>query len=276
MQEGSEGCREDESEDGTVYWYQMANCRRANVVYRLYGSKSSNHARCNKSNYLDTFVTNNGLHEFAHLLSTYDSNPPVTYNDVYSLPQCEEDGNGYYQSVGCSSGGEFTIDLFSDKYCLQYYSTVKTLSKLNKKLKNMNCYDCDVSSATDDYKYNQNTDGLCDYVLNNSGSCSALDADICQDPYGNFVKSFQKLGKYVDVDQAARHAKYLSGSILVGLSAMFLIGTIMMNRRIRHDIVQFKKKYKEKRRRGKFLVDEVYSVESSTAGESVSRQGTLT
>lgn len=30
------GCIEDSSEDGTTYWYQMANCRRAQAVYDLY------------------------------------------------------------------------------------------------------------------------------------------------------------------------------------------------------------------------------------------------
>lgn len=30
------GCMEDSSNDGTEYWYQMANCRRAQVVYNLY------------------------------------------------------------------------------------------------------------------------------------------------------------------------------------------------------------------------------------------------
>jgi len=30
------GCLEDSSEDGTTYWYQMANCRRAQAVFNLY------------------------------------------------------------------------------------------------------------------------------------------------------------------------------------------------------------------------------------------------
>jgi len=30
------GCLEDSSEDGTTYWYQMANCRRAQAVFDLY------------------------------------------------------------------------------------------------------------------------------------------------------------------------------------------------------------------------------------------------
>lgn len=34
------GCPEDESEDGTVYWYQMANCLRPQAVFSLYTSSS--------------------------------------------------------------------------------------------------------------------------------------------------------------------------------------------------------------------------------------------
>lgn len=30
------GCMEESSEDGTTYWYQMANCRRAQAVFNLY------------------------------------------------------------------------------------------------------------------------------------------------------------------------------------------------------------------------------------------------
>ena len=30
------GCMEDESGDGTTYWYQMAMCRRAQVAYSVY------------------------------------------------------------------------------------------------------------------------------------------------------------------------------------------------------------------------------------------------
>ena len=34
------GCPENESEDGTVYWYQMANCLRPQAVFSLYASDS--------------------------------------------------------------------------------------------------------------------------------------------------------------------------------------------------------------------------------------------
>jgi hypothetical protein len=47
------GCMEDSSEDGTTYWYQMANCRRAQAVFSIYASSSS-HASCNNNNFKET------------------------------------------------------------------------------------------------------------------------------------------------------------------------------------------------------------------------------
>jgi hypothetical protein len=47
------GCMESSSEDGTTYWYQMANCRRAQAVYSVYSS-SSGHASCNSANFKET------------------------------------------------------------------------------------------------------------------------------------------------------------------------------------------------------------------------------
>lgn len=47
------GCLEDGSEDGTSYWYQMANCRRAQAVFSLYAS-GSNNCNCNNGNFKET------------------------------------------------------------------------------------------------------------------------------------------------------------------------------------------------------------------------------
>jgi hypothetical protein len=46
------GCLEDSSEDGTTYWYQMANCRRAQVAFSLYASGSKDN--CHSGNYKET------------------------------------------------------------------------------------------------------------------------------------------------------------------------------------------------------------------------------
>jgi hypothetical protein len=43
------GCLERSSEDGTQYWYMMANCRRAQAVFGLYSGTS-----CSNSNFKET------------------------------------------------------------------------------------------------------------------------------------------------------------------------------------------------------------------------------
>lgn len=258
MQDGGEGCREDESEDGTVYWYQMANCRRANVVYHLYGSEND-HIKCNKGHYLDTFVTTSGLEEFAYLLSQYDTSPPISYTDVYELPQCEEDGKGYYRAIGCGSDGNFKIERFSDKYCLAYSSTIDDLSDINGKLRQMSCYDCNVTSALDGDNYGKNDDkrqyknGLCDFVMSDSASCFTLDAEICSSPFPSLVKNFQRFGIYYDIDQGTRRTKYAFGIAMIGCSAILFLGTFMMNRRIRLSVIDLQKKEKNKKRRDKLF-----------------------
>lgn len=47
------GCRGDESGDGTQYWYQMANCKRAQVAYSVYAS-SSGTTSCGSGDYVGT------------------------------------------------------------------------------------------------------------------------------------------------------------------------------------------------------------------------------
>lgn len=47
------GCMENGSQDGTTYWYQMANCRRAQAVFSVYGTTSSS-ASCNRNNFKES------------------------------------------------------------------------------------------------------------------------------------------------------------------------------------------------------------------------------
>jgi len=42
-------CMEEDSDDGTTYWYMMSNCKRANVVYSLYSANN-----CNNGNLEET------------------------------------------------------------------------------------------------------------------------------------------------------------------------------------------------------------------------------
>lgn len=47
------GCMEKNSQDGTTYWYQMANCRRPQAVFSIYASNSGS-ASCNKNNFKES------------------------------------------------------------------------------------------------------------------------------------------------------------------------------------------------------------------------------
>ena len=47
------GCMEDESGDGTTYWYQMSMCRRAQVAFSVYATDSGS-ASCSSGNYKGT------------------------------------------------------------------------------------------------------------------------------------------------------------------------------------------------------------------------------
>lgn len=42
-------CMEEDSDDGTTYWYMMSNCKRANVVYSLYAANN-----CNSGNFKES------------------------------------------------------------------------------------------------------------------------------------------------------------------------------------------------------------------------------
>ena len=47
------GCMQDNSNDGTTYWYQMAMCRRAQVAYSVYATDSSS-ATCTSGTFKGT------------------------------------------------------------------------------------------------------------------------------------------------------------------------------------------------------------------------------
>lgn len=47
------GCPENGSEDGTIYWYQMANCLRPQAVFSLYASDSGS-TSCSSSTFKES------------------------------------------------------------------------------------------------------------------------------------------------------------------------------------------------------------------------------
>lgn len=55
------GCPENSSEDGTVYWYQMANCLRPQAVFSMYASDSSS-TSCSSNTFKESVRTQRSLH----------------------------------------------------------------------------------------------------------------------------------------------------------------------------------------------------------------------
>uniref|UniRef100_A0A7S1FTP3 Uncharacterized protein n=1 Tax=Corethron hystrix TaxID=216773 RepID=A0A7S1FTP3_9STRA len=252
-EENGSGCLQNSSEDGTYYWYQMANCKRANVAFSVYGTEASSSGSCSNKRYLETFVTKSGLVDFVDILSNYGNNPPITYNDVYNLPTCAEDGNGYYQAVGCSSSGEFTIDLFDDAYCNSYVKTYDTLSSVNYKLSSLkNCYNC-YSSSSGKSPYNS----LCANVVPDSDTCSPLESDLCSDVSGRKTADYKsKSGTSSRSTSGSASStiltkvKYTLGFIFLGSSLVMFMGILYTNRRKRRALMHRKFRQSSGKNRG--------------------------
>lgn len=235
-------CMEDESGDGTTYWYQMAMCRRAQVAYSVFATDSGS-ATCASSQFKGTFVTQDGLSEFAYLMETYDGYSPITQDSVGDLPMCEQGNDGYYLSVGCASDGSFTIDEFSDQYCLQRVGTYTYLQDVNSLFSKyfQSCYGI----------YSANTDESVDYsaagaLVSASKACSALDSSLCQDTErissasSGKVNTIASAGHTIANFNVANKAKYALGTLcLIGSLFMFL-GILFTNRRKRRAMMHRK------------------------------------
>lgn len=232
------GCMDDESEDGTTYWYMMANCKRAQVAYSVYATNSGT-TSCGSKDFKESLLTKNGVAEFATTLGYYSYNSPISEDDVGDLPVCESDGNGYYLSVGCSDG-HFTIDRFYDAYCLQRYDTYDYLSNFNSAMKSNNlnkCYSA-YSSKNDESPYSS----LSAFLIPESGGCSATESSFCTT--SSFVSQagsnsgFQRSNNYKsEMLSFTNKLKYgLGGTMLLGSVIMFF-GILFTNRRKRRALM---------------------------------------
>jgi len=240
---------QDASGDGTTYWYQMAMCRRAQVAYSVYATDSSS-ATCTSNTFKGTYLTQDGLSEFAYLMGTYDQNSPISENTVGSLPMCEKGNNGYYLSVGCSSDATFTIDEFSDQYCLTRVGTYSYLNDINSIFKNYfhSCYT--IFSSKTDASVSYSTAGA---LVSGSKSCTAVDNPICQNneritKVGKSIGTLSSAGHTLFNFNVANKAKYLLGSLcLIGSVFMFL-GILFTNRRKRRAMMHRKMRASRSRR----------------------------
>lgn len=232
-------CRENESEDGTTYWYQMANCRRAQVAYNVYASDSKS-ISCSSNTFKESLVTKNGLDEFIYTMNSYDENSPLSNLGDDDLPVCEEDGDGYYISVGCTSSGTFALNRFSDEYCLNYYDQYDSLDDINSAMKKLqSCHSC-YSSSSDQNVYQTS----CAYMIPYSQSCMSVDSPLCTDT-DDFVSAASGNAKRKSHNSSlgagwANKAKYVFGSFLLVASVVMFMGILFTNRRRRRAMMHRK------------------------------------
>jgi len=228
-------CMEKSSDDGTYYWYQMVNCRRAQVAYTIYASDSST-AQCKKDYYVETFSSLGGVSDFLYYLEKYGADDYVSSDAVDNYSGCSSDGNGYYQGLACSAEGDFIIGKFYDKYCLSYESTSKTLSDLTYALQKYSCYDC--------------SSGLCSSLAQYSESCSPNEYAVCQDSYGKKMNTYKSvssqtgaintLSQTTNVSSLPTKLKYTAGSLLLISSFIMFLGILSTSRRKRRTALQRK------------------------------------
>lgn len=266
------GCLEDSSEDGTTYWYQMANCRRAQAIYSLYASSGST-TSCQSSTFQETLMTTGGLSEFIYYLREMDANNPFgdyqygydddAYDDdggnydggdgddgYDNLPMCEE-ANGYYIGIGCSEDGRFSLQYYDDQYCLSPSgSTYDNLRQLNRVLKNYKS-----CSGIWYYGNDDGNDGSLPQVLvASSNSCSYLDSNLCTDSEvmteresisGSSGSSTYSVSAVAGKSWVTK-LKYVAGGLLMLASFVMFTGILFTNRRRRRALMQ--RKYKNRAR----------------------------
>lgn len=240
-------CQEKDSEDGTYYWYQMVNCRRAQVAYSIYASSSSS-VSCSNNDYMETLASMGGVYDFVTTLESYGANKYLSSDSFSNYPVCESDGNGYYEGLACSEDGDFIVAKFYDQYCLSYYSTSKTLSSISSSMQKYQCYDC--------------SGGLCASLASSSDSCSPNDYSVCSDVTGNKYTKYKSVGSSSGGSSSSSSSggggggsfmsgggsslstklKYTGGSILLISSFIMFLGILSTSRRKRK--ISMQRKYR--------------------------------
>lgn len=281
------GCMQRSSEDGTTYWYQMANCRRAQAVYSLYTGGT-----CSSSTFAESFTTLNGLSEFIYYLSKYDNNNAfanyyngdddgngANYNGGYDeLPLCEQ-YNGNYIGLGCSDDGSFSLQYYSDNHCLQPAGTTyDNLRKLNRALKSYKSC-TKISSSSNN---NNNQGSLASMLVVTSESCSSLDSSLCTDNTAMKTRRSHTSASYTNHRLPGTAAltgkswvtklKYVAAGLLLLASFVMFTGILFTNRRRRRALMQRKyRQSKSRKSRSRSIRSKSKTRSSSRADGSGSR-----
>lgn len=212
-------CMDDESEDGTTYWYMMANCRRAQVAYSLYAASSG--TSCKSSQWKESLVTTGGIAEFAYVMGKYSYyNAPIS-EDTVGYSACEAGDDGYY-GLGCSTSGTFVLDRFSDQYCTQKLDTYDTLSNLNYAMKSLSCYQ--MYNANDGSSAPGNLLGA---VMDESATCSTSESTLCKTSSFVLNSGSNSIGQRTTSKFTSGNASF-TNSLKYGLGTTMLVGSVIM------------------------------------------------
>ena len=183
-------------------------------------------------------MTRGGLSEFAATMGAYDMYTPITEDMTYNLPQCEYDGDsGYYLDVGCGSNGMFTIERFSDQYCLSHVDTYYALDDINSALKQLRSCHSAYDSSSGDNAYNS----LAAYLIPTGVTCTSADSPLCTNFAGFSTSGVPRRAHSSRATASwANKFKYVLGSILLAASVMMFLGILFTNRRRRRAMMHRK------------------------------------
>lgn len=275
------GCPENESEDGTTYWYMMANCMRPQATYSLYASDSS--SGCSSTTFKESLVTTTSFQDFLYYLQNYDQNGnfnDYNYDDgdggnygVDDLPTCEESDYGYL-GLGCDSYGNVVLRLFEDQYCLgvENSQVYDNLNNVNRALKSYKGCVSAYKNGDDDDNGN-----LAQKLVTYSNSCSSIDNNLCQNegPQGTtrISNKVSATSKIAPGRSWVTKLKYVAGGMLLVASFVMFTGILFTNRRRRRALMQRKYRQSKKGRssRSKSASNRYDETGSRKSGRSKSR-----
>lgn len=161
-----------------------------------------------------------------------------------NLPMCEQTGNGYV-GLACADDGSFSLQYFSDAYCLQPTgSTYDRLRSLNRALRSYKS--CSALSSGN---------SLAAKLVQSSDSCSSLDSGLCTD--NSAMKNRRSHTSKASVFSGRRRSfasasfimkvKYVASGLLLLASFIMFTGILFTNRRRRRALMQ--RKYRQSKRR---------------------------
>lgn len=128
-------CVENDS-DEDAYWLQMANCRRAQLVFQLWSDKS---CKGTPTTYMSTL----GVSSFLTKLSKLGEST-VLDNAIETLSyyeECTYTDEGYVM-LGCSPSevGHYVVGIYDDKSCFNMVGVKSDLSEINNYMQSRSQY----------------------------------------------------------------------------------------------------------------------------------------